>query len=245
MICIASLKTPLPYGDDNYDLYPGVSVTDILGARYGGYAFLHADLNEEMILQSFKLLEKEKVVKEIIADNGKVRYDIIEPSLKDFVKDCLDLFNGAIMFRFYIIWKGIRPPSPEERQYCEFHWGEKITDQRFIHVYQILRANKQNKTHDKKESKYHIECFDNSIYEHIKNLREKYRDVIKKYPSLCERLIEIIYPKFLQREVEESYKKKVKKRGKWVRKSYPKLQMVFSKDILEFADSTAIHQASF
>jgi hypothetical protein len=50
MICIASLKTPLPYGDDNYDLYPGVSVTDILDARYGGYAFLHVDLNEEMIL---------------------------------------------------------------------------------------------------------------------------------------------------------------------------------------------------
>jgi hypothetical protein len=144
MICIASLKTPLPYKDDNYDLYHGVSVTDILGARYGGYAFLHVDLNKEMILQSFKLLEKEKVVKEIIVDNGEVRYDIIEQSLKDFVKDCLDLFNGAIMFRFYITWKGIRPPSPEERQYCELHWGKKITDQRFIHVSQILRANKQN-----------------------------------------------------------------------------------------------------
>jgi hypothetical protein len=39
MICIASLKTPLPYKDDRYDLYPGVSVTDILGARYGGYDF--------------------------------------------------------------------------------------------------------------------------------------------------------------------------------------------------------------
>jgi hypothetical protein len=185
-----------------------------------------------------------KVVKEIIVDNGEVRYDIIEPSLKDFVKDCLDLFNGAIMFRFYITWKGIRPPSPEERQYCEFHWGEKITNQRFRHVSQILCANKQNKTHNIKESKYRIECFDNSIYEYMKNLREKYREVIKKYTSLCERLIEIIYPKFLQREVEESYKKKIKKKGKWVRKSYPKLQMVFSKDILEFADSTAIHQAS-
>jgi hypothetical protein len=244
MINIASLKTPLPYKDDNYDLYPGVSVTDILGARYGGYAFLHIDLNREMIEESFRFLEKEKVVKEIMVNNGEIRYDIIEPLLKEFVKDCLDLFNGAVMFRFNICWHCIRPPSPEERQYCELHWGKKITDQRFIHVSQILRANKQNKTQNIKEAKYRIECFDNSIYEYIENLRGKHKDLIKKYPSLCERLIEVIYPKFLQGEVEKSHKKMVKKNGKLVRKLYPKLQMVFSKDTLEYSDSTAIHQAS-
>jgi hypothetical protein len=79
-----------------------------------------------MIEDSFKFLEKEKIVKEIRIDSKEVRYDIIEPSLKKFVKDCLDLFKGAIMFRFYITWKGFRPPSPEERLYCELHWGKKL-----------------------------------------------------------------------------------------------------------------------
>ena len=203
LLVVASIRFPLPFCDDDYLKFPGITVRDILGAYRSGFAFGHIAFSKTMVKESFRLLNKENLIKPVLTFNGETRFDIVEKSLKEFVEECLKIYNGAVMFRLFITWQNIRRPTMEERKWCESSWGKEQTDSIFRNVCETLfswrkEADKEEKLRRRRESKKKIKCMDGNLFDLLNKLKQKYSKLIEKYPSLTKTLIEIIYPRFLQ-----------------------------------------------
>ena len=217
LLVVASVKFPLPYCDDDYHKSPGISVCDVLGAHHCGFAFGHIAFSKTMVKESFRLLNKENLIKPVLTFNGETRFDIVEKSLKEFVEECLKIYNGAVMFRLFITWQNIRRPTLEERKWYEFSWGKEQTDLIFRNVCETLdswrkKVDKEEKLRRLKVCEEKINFIDGNLFDLLNKLEQKYAKLIETYPSLTKTLIETVYPKFLQ-----GYAKN--------KKSYPKLLM--------------------
>lgn len=225
IVNLSSTKVGPTYIDEENELYPGtISVDDIMRGIPGSSPFWHLNfkLNKEELEDAFHLLEKEKIISEIKIPSKEPRYIITNPILAQFVIECLRIKDGFMILRFYLIWKNLRNPSPLERRYHEFHDGKKHTDSIFNDVTKILYENKQepNYNNRKKEVNEQIEDFDYHIDKYAKEIKKKYKRIFKKYPVIAKFIFESVYPPFVQKEVDETVKKKIKVNGKWIEKPH-------------------------
>lgn len=157
-----------------------------------------------MVNELFGLLEKENLIKPVfIRPSNETRFDFADLSLKQFVKDLLMIHEGLVTARIFITWKNIKRPTKEERKWQESLWGKKKTDKRFVNVcgrlddLRKIRDEKKIQQHIK-EKKRSVEEIDNNLFDLFQRLKNKYCNVIEKYPSFTDMLIETFYPKFLQ-----------------------------------------------
>ena len=230
---VMSIKTP-----NRHYKYPGVSVTDIINARYDGHAFYFLRLEEDRstVEECIRNLQREDIVREIKIDaEQESRYTLIEPIWKGFVKDCSELLEDIIMLRLHVIWQNIRKPTPMERLYDEYCWGERTVNGRMNRVCETLEENRKNcigKKHLEEQAKQLIESLDYNIVKDVIELRKKYHDLIERYTWTCNEIIKTVYPEFIQLEVERIEKNETTKH-----KKYPNLLRGFTSDVLEFRDS--------
>jgi hypothetical protein len=231
---------------DSYK-HPGVSVTDIINARYDGHAFYYARLEDDVstVQECIKKLQDENIIREIKIDGEECRYILVEPLWEDFVKDCSTFLEHDIMLRLFIVWQNIRKPTPMERLYQEYCWGKRSADGRIKRVCKALEGNREKQNlvrsnYDIKErAKHHINLLDYNLVQDVRELKKKYHSLIEKHTWICNQIINTIYPKFIQEEVE-----KIKKNKRTIDKKYPKHQRIFSSDIIEIRDSAKVSHST-
>jgi hypothetical protein len=169
-----SIETP----NRHYD-YPGVSITDIMRARYDGNAFYYLRLEEDRstVEECIKNLQRENIIREIkIAVIGiEPRYAFVDPMWKGFVKDCSELLDDTITLRLHIVWQTIRKPTSMERLYQEVCWGKRAANGCMNRVCMTLEENRKriDKRRLKEQAKRLIECLDSNIVKDVRELRKK------------------------------------------------------------------------
>lgn len=103
--------------------YPGVSVTDILNARYDGHAFYYLRLQDyrPLVEECITYLLKLNIIKQIsvIPMHEEPRYEFVETIYKEFVNDVSEQLEYDIMLRLHMVLQGLRPPTPQDRLYFE------------------------------------------------------------------------------------------------------------------------------
>jgi hypothetical protein len=218
IICIAAYDTP----NKSYN-YPGISVTDVLSARYDGHAFwyLRLENNGSMIEKCFNSLLKLGVVTRIKTPQNESRYKLVDPDWKEFIESCLVLLEGAIMNWLHLIWSNIRPPTPTERLYYESCWGKRNADFHLRTVYSDSKKDNPGRL-NKTNSKGLLDMLSINIHRFISRIEEKYCRLSIEHPSLYKTIFETIFPYFVRNEVRKIYRKGVINDGK----KYPKLKIV-------------------
>jgi uncharacterized protein YihD (DUF1040 family) len=234
---VMSIETP----NRHYN-HPGVSVTDIINARYDGHAFYYLRLEEDRstVEECIKKLRDENIIKEIKIDGEECRYTLVEPIWKDFVKDCSHILEHDIMLRLHTVWRNLRKPKPEERLFEENCWGPEFIDGRMKSVCSALEKNREDvgKRQLEEQAKQFIEVLDYNIVKDIRELRKKYHYLIERYAWTCNEMIETVYPEFIQKEVE-----RVEKNKKTRDKKYPKLLRMCLSDVVGVRDSRKASQS--
>lgn len=232
ILTVQTTKAHTPFPDNDYFQYPNtISINDIMNGVSGivHFWYLNFKLKREQVQDAFEILEKEKILTRIITTENGPRYIISEPNIEKFVIDCLKIRDSLISFRFHFIWKNLRNPSPEEREYFEYYNGKEYTDRLFndviTHLRQKRKVNKDNseyKTNLKTRRKLinDMEDMDYNIYEYGNEIKRKYKRLFKKYPILKKMFFESIYTSFVRREIEKTVKKKMKVKGKWIKKPH-------------------------
>jgi hypothetical protein len=82
----------------------------------------------------------------------------------------------------------------------------------------------------KKTSGKNIESLDHNIVNDVRELHKKYHHLRESHTWIYNIIIETVYPKFIQTEVED-----IEKNEKTKYNDYPRLQRVFSKDVIDFS----------
>jgi hypothetical protein len=226
---VMSIRKP-----NRYYKFHGVSVRDILKARYDGYAFYYLKLEDyrPLVEECITYLLKLNIIKQIssIPTHEEPRYEFVETIYKEFVNDVSERLENDIRLRLHLVWQNLRPPTPQDRIYFERCWGLKAANKNLNRVYNILQKKKRNLNHNsknKKEEKDFIKILDCNIVDVMKDLKETYDDLIKKHPFMCKTIIDTIYPEYLQKDVE-----KIVLTSRYKKKNYPKALRAISKDTL-------------
>jgi hypothetical protein len=239
---VMSIKTPNRSYKD-----PGVSVTDIINARYDGHAFYYLRLEEDVstVHECIKKLQDENIIRETKIDGEESRYILVERLWEDFVKDCSMILEHDIMLRLFIVWQNIRKPTPMERLHQEYCWGKRSADGRIKRVCKALEENREKRNlvrsnYDIKErAKHHINLLDYNLVQDVRELKKKYHSLMEKHTWICNQIINTVYPEFIREEVE-----KIVKNKKTRDKKFPKHQRIFSSDAIEFRDSAKVSQST-
>jgi hypothetical protein len=174
---------------------PGVSVRDILEAPA---AFEHINFTHSEVQDTFNLAVKEGLLRAILFDD-EIRYVIADPLLDKFLGDLWHLFC-AIFNKMEKTWNFIRSPTQVEIKLLELFYGIKATDEMRINAYRhrhSLRGKKKKR--QIKKVKKEIENIEQDIDEYVSELKEEYTSTVGKYQFPTEKILEIIYPKSVQR----------------------------------------------
>jgi hypothetical protein len=213
--------------------YPGVSVTDIINARYDGHAFLYLRLEEDraIVEECIRNLLRDSIIKEIKTPDVESRYVFIESAWENFVNDCSKLLEYIIILRLNMRWNRCRKPNPMERLFYESCWGKQSANGRLNRACKALEENRKrtNCRQLRKQAEKNIESLDHNIVNDVRELHKKYHHLRESHTWIYNIIIETVYPKFIQTEVED-----IEKNKKTRYNNYPKLQRVFSKDVIEF-----------
>lgn len=235
---VMSIETP-----NRHYKHTGVSITDIMNARYDGHAFYYLRLEEDRLTveDCIRKLQDENIIREIKIDGEECRYILLEQIWKDFVKDCSQIVEHDMTLRLHIVWQNLRRPKPEERLYEEICWGQRSIDGRMERAFSTLEKNRKlmGKRQLEEQAKKLIEALDYNIVKDVRELRKKYHDLLERYTWTCNEIIKTVYPEFIQKEVE-----RIEKNKKTRDKKYPKLQRIFSSDVIEFTDSCKAFQST-
>ncbi len=228
---ILSIETP-----NKHYRNPGLSIADIINARYDGHAFYFLQLEDdkEMVQDCLNNLKREKIVREIrIPAEDESRYKLVDLKWKSFVLHCSQLLEDTVMMELHLKWQNLRRPRPLERIYYESCWGDRDANVHLIRVNQNFRENeeKSNDRH-KQEIKDLLYNIDYNLHQEFINLESKYLDLANKCCSVYNMIAETIYPKFLRIEIERIVNNP-KNRGR----KYHRLQCTHFNDTLTFGNS--------
>jgi hypothetical protein len=162
----------------------------------------HLDYSREEVEEAFRLLkDKEGVIQPVVEYEGELRYVIIDKKLSEFIMDCA-LFSNSVMLKMQNIWSYIRKPTPDEIKWLESFQGRKGSDAIRTRMYNIRHAiPRTEKKYYVKEAKNEIKSIDNGITKDIQNLKFKYAEVMKKYSFSSDDLLEMVYPKFIEKSI--------------------------------------------
>ena len=184
-----------------YDI-PGLSKTDILESR-NKPAFWHINFTEYEIQNMFDSLHnesKDPMIRVVAFDhNGEPRYDVSDPSLRELLDVYWDIYNLVYSIT-EVIWKCVRRPTEDERRWLELLRGTQNAD-KIRRIFYEKRKRLKNEPLFIKKTEERMKVCNNKINNLILDLKKTYADVIEKYQFPCDELLEIIYPKFLQRSL--------------------------------------------
>ena len=196
-----SIETP-----NRFYKCPGLSISDIINARYDGHAFyfLRLENDKELVHECLNSLTREKIVSEIeIPSEDDTRYKLRDPRWKSFVIEGSHLLEDTVTMELHLKWQNLRRPRPLERIYYESCWGDRSANGHLKRVYQNYQGNeeKSNSRYRKgiEDLLYDIDC---NLHQEFKDLESKYQDLDNKCSSVYNMLLETIYPKFLRLEIE-------------------------------------------
>ena len=198
---VLSIETP-----NRHYKSPGLSIGDIINARYDGHAFyyLRFEDDQEIIQECLNNLIREKIVSEIKTPSmDKPRYKLVDLRWKSFVTDCSQLLEDTVMMELHLRWQNLRRPRPLERIYYESCWGDRNANGHLIRVYQNFEGNEKKSSaryrQEIEDLLYSIDC---DLQQKFISLESKYRDLAKECSSIYDMIVETIYPKFLRLEIE-------------------------------------------
>jgi hypothetical protein len=188
---------------------PGISVKEFLRGAHGGQALedLPRFLSHPQVENYFHLLEQEHLIKQVLVFHGESRYDLVDVDLRSFLKDCW-VVHGIACLTMRDIWKLVRKPTEEEREWYEMLWGRQRT---MIHVnrdYQSLKSREKDpnkKGYRKTSNEGRSRIMDwgyRGIVEHFESMKEKHSTTIKKHAVVSHMLMKMVYPQFLQNLTE-------------------------------------------
>ena len=191
----------------------GISMTDLVQEFRPGL-LKYIDLTEEEIREGFYRLEKDGIIRPINDLLGEKRYSIspAHESLKNLIREYWKVFDIAFA-KMVAIWRYYRRPTYHERKWLELLYGEKPSGKLFVDLqnyrqailkYQIRRKHRRkaiqnlaNLAHSRMRGT--INDTDAIIQRYIKSIEEKYSiDTIQRYHFPLKRLMEMIYPQFIQ-----------------------------------------------
>ncbi|MGH9976262.1 MAG: hypothetical protein ACRD8Z_10570, partial [Nitrososphaeraceae archaeon] len=98
-----SIETP-----NKHYSYLGLSITDIINARYDGHAFYFLRLEDEkhLVEECISNLKEERIVKETtLPSQDESRYELIDPRWKSFVTECAQLLEDSLLMHLHLKWK--------------------------------------------------------------------------------------------------------------------------------------------
>ena len=179
---------------------PGLSITDILHSR-NKPVFWHINFTKDEIQDMFSMLRNEGILRPIAANyNNESRYVISDPQLEGFLEGC-----GHIHHMVYnmndAIWSRVRKPTDNEIKRSKLLEGAQLADKKLGKTHDerlkffLLTRNKKQVS---KKIKQTIIEYNDEIKEYIADLKAEYNETIKKYQFLCDELLDLIYPQFLQ-----------------------------------------------
>lgn len=179
---------------------PGLSITDILHSR-NKPVFWHINFTKDEIQDMIIMLRSEGILRPIAANyNNELRYEISDPQLEGFLEGCGHIhhmvynMNDAICSR-------VRKPTDNDIKRSELLGGAQLADKKFRKARDerlkfFLRT--RNKKQVSNKIKQLIIEYNDEIKEYIADLKAEYNETIKKYQFLCDELLDLIYPQFLQ-----------------------------------------------
>ena len=189
-----------------------VSLKKFIGLHRGsGEFFSYLIYSADLIKYSIELLHKEKII-EIFKKETDVLFNFIDKRLRNFVRDCLTLFDNEILIRMYIQWQNIKKPSKDEVMWFELIYGKRNAYNKFLKTYLNLRNTKSSSNYNSKYKRDKIETIrilDVNILKTLKNLEIKYKDIKSKFPSIFGIIIETICPKYYSDYLEKCYRVKL------------------------------------
>ena len=228
ILTVQATKAPTPFPDKEYFQYPyTVSVNDIMNGVQGvaSFWYLNFKLKRKQVEDTFQILEREKILKKIISPKKRSRFIIADPNIEKFIIDCLMIRDTLIAIRFRFIWRNLRNPSPEEREYFEYYYGKNHTNCTFNEMTNILKQTRNLKRDSPEYVEWKkridsIEDLDHNIYDYVNEMKKNHKNLLEFYPILEELFFESIYPPFVKREVEMTNKKQIKSNGKYIKKPH-------------------------
>jgi hypothetical protein len=180
---------------------PGLSVRDVvLSDNRPVFGYIKPTKSE--VEDAFKLLHDDGLIEPIrITHNGDLRYKISDFLMEDFLEVCKKLYHLTYT-AIEGIWN-IRKPTDDE-----IKWMEQAIDtkgaEKMARKSNEARSNRLIKV--KKNKKQFYTKATQKILEHRNMIRhdtlllkKQYAEQIDKYQFLCDELLEIVYPKCLQR----------------------------------------------
>jgi hypothetical protein len=228
---VLSIKTP-----NKHYRHPGLSIADIVNARYNGHAFYYVRLEDDkqLVGECLLKLEKENIVKKIkIRSEDESRYELVDLRWKSFVIECSEFLEDTVMMELHLKWQNLRRPRPLERIYYESCWGDRNANGHLIRVVQNFEVNEKKSSiryrQEIEDLLYSIDC---DLHQKFIILESKYRDLADECFSLYGMIVDTIYPKFLRSEIERMVNNP-ENRGR----KYYRLQSSHFNDSLTFNDS--------
>lgn len=197
---------------ENTDYEMGITIKEIREYYGGTFGFSPYWLEEEKIVKVISLLLKEGIIQRSVKSSTADRFFVSNTELSNFINELIEIYQVYVFPRFFMYWRHIRSPRVKERIFFEIHYGNKV-NQKITNLQDFLKE-KKTKTIFKKnvaDLKFKMYLWDSDIKKVFSELLNKYSEVIKKYTSITNILLEIFYPKFLEEEIKyrpKKYKRK-------------------------------------
>ena len=173
--------------------------------------FQYLSFTSNQFDEAFNLLCKDEILHPVPHSDGHHIYRIVDNNLYFLLFFLEDLFTEYVMPVMRKIWKYLRNPTPEERQWLTILYG--IEANKIIIEYNEHRHEIQNRIRreaggietagNKKLQRMKMDTINEledqvkSIQEDLDNYPKKYDFLIKKYFSL-QHILEIMFPVFLR-----------------------------------------------
>lgn len=169
-------------------------------------------ISSDQINGAFDLLCKEEILRPIPQPDGNYIYRIVDNDSYFLLFFLEDLFTDYVMPVLRNIWKYIRNPTPEEREWLTILEGKIQADKIIIDDNEHRREMENgirrtaggvetvaNKLMKKKkiEKINEIESRVKSMQEELNNYMKTYEFIISKHKSL-QQIFEIMFPEFLR-----------------------------------------------
>jgi hypothetical protein len=188
---------------------PGISIREFLRGMHGHQALEHLPrfLSQSEVEEYFNLLVQQGLIKRVLVFHGESRYDIVDEGLRLLLKDCW-VIHGIATITMHNIWKRVRKPTEEEREWYQMLWGKQRTTVHMNHDYQILKSHEKDpnkkgyrKISDEERSLI-IDWGYRGIIEHFENMKEKHSATIQNHLEISHMLLKMVYPQFLRNLIE-------------------------------------------
>jgi DNA-binding Lrp family transcriptional regulator len=203
ILCAITIKPPLLTYNVDYEDKLGVTIEELSSEFSSVLEYWYIKLNIKIIKEALTFLEKEGLIKKLEIDN-QYRYILAYDKLKDFVTDCITIFQNLITLRYLYSWRAIRRPKPVERRIYEMLWNKENITQQILNLNEIRKENKKSPHHKEilEKNRDWVDNFDFNIYHNFKQLESKYSELYIEYPTITNFILDVYYPKFLRDEIK-------------------------------------------